>query len=149
MKRSKTNVFVSFCLHILGFLLCILPPAICTLNYFPIWREVGYESCIAGGVALLLALCAIPLYKLIADRLKSFSSYLMWLVLFLLFLLRLRNFLRGCLRLLRLAATSLVDPALLLPRCRCTGREMCNPSFPAECLVAEKIWWITTGAWLQ
>ena len=85
MKRSKTNVFVSFCLHILGFLLCILPPAICTLNYFPIWREVGYESCIAGGVALLLALCAIPLYKLIAERLKSFSSYLMWLVLFLLF----------------------------------------------------------------
>ena len=56
-----------------------------TLNYFPIWREVGYESCIAGGVALLLALCAIPLYKLIAERLKSFSSYLMWLVLFLLF----------------------------------------------------------------
>ena len=85
MKRSKTNVFVSFGLHILGFLLCILPPAICTLNYFPIWREVGYESCIAGGVALLLALCAIPLYKLISDRLKSFSSYLMWLVLFLLF----------------------------------------------------------------
>ena len=85
MKRSKTNVFVSFGLHILGFLLCILPPAICTLNYFPIWREVGYESCIAGGVALLLALCAIPLYKLIADRLKSFSSYLMWLLLFLLF----------------------------------------------------------------
>ena len=85
MKRSKTNVFVSFGLHILGFLLCILPPAICTLNYFPIWREVGYESCIAGGVALLLALCAIPLYKLVAERLKSFSSYLMWLVLFLLF----------------------------------------------------------------
>lgn len=85
MKRSKTNVFVSFGLHILGFLLCILPPAICTLNYFPIWREVGYESCIAGGVALLLALCAIPLYKLISERLKSFSSYLMWLVLFLLF----------------------------------------------------------------
>ena len=85
MKRSKTNVFVSFGLHILGFLLCILPPAICTLNYFPIWREVGYECCIAGGVALLLALCAIPLYKLIAERLKSFSSYLMWLVLFLLF----------------------------------------------------------------
>jgi hypothetical protein len=85
MKRSKTNVFVSFCLHILGFLLCILPPAICTLNYFPVWREVGYESCIAGGVALLLALCAIPLYKLIAEKLKNPSSYLMWLVLFLLF----------------------------------------------------------------
>lgn len=85
MKRSKTSIFVSFCLHILGFILCILPPAVCVINYFPLWREVGYESCIAGGVALLLALCALPLYKLIAERLKSPSAYLVWLVLFLLF----------------------------------------------------------------
>jgi hypothetical protein len=85
MKQPKTSTFVSFCLHIAGFLLCILPPAICTLNYFPLWREVGYESCIAGGGALILALCAIPIYKLIMERLKSFSSYIMWLVLFLLF----------------------------------------------------------------
>jgi hypothetical protein len=85
MKSQKTNVFVSFGLHILGFLLCIVPPAVCTLNYFPLWREAGYASCIAGGTALLLALCVVPIYKLIRRGLLSFSSYMMWLLLFLLF----------------------------------------------------------------
>lgn len=84
-KRSKTNIFVSLGLHIIGFMLCIFPPAICTLAYFPIWKAVGYESCIAGGAALLLAICAIPLYKLLRKWLSSYSSYLIWLILFLLF----------------------------------------------------------------
>ena len=81
----KTSVFVSLGLHILGFSLCVLPPAICTLSYFPLWKEVGYESCIAGGVALLLILCALPIYKLIKRVLTSYSSYFVWLMLFLLF----------------------------------------------------------------
>ena len=85
MKTRKTNVFVNLGLHILGFSLCILPPAICTLSYFPLWKSVGYESCIAGGTALVLALTIIPIYKLIRQRLTSFSSYIMWLFLFLLF----------------------------------------------------------------
>ena len=84
-RARKTNVFVTFGLHILGFMLCILPPAVFTLMYFPLWKSVGYEYCIAGGVALLLALCMIPLYKFIRQRLESYSSYLLWLVLFLLF----------------------------------------------------------------
>lgn len=84
-ERQKSNTFVIFGLHIIGFLLCIAPPAICTLMYFPLWKSGGYEQCIAGGSALLLALCMIPLYKLIKQRLKSFGSYIMWLVLFLLF----------------------------------------------------------------
>ena len=85
MKQRKTNLFAYFCLHIIGFLLCIVPPAICTLSYFPTWKEVGYQNCIAGGVALLLVLSVIPLYKLLRRFLMSFSSYLMWLVLFLIF----------------------------------------------------------------
>ena len=85
MKSQKTSNFVNLGLHILGFLLCIVPPAVCTLNYFPLWREVGYESCIAGGTALILALCIIPIYKLIRKGLDSFSSYMVWLLLFLLF----------------------------------------------------------------
>ena len=84
-NSSKNSVFVSLGLHIAGFLLCIVPPAVCTLAYFPLWKEVGYENCIAGGVALLLALCAIPIFKLIKRWLESYSSYILWLMLFLIF----------------------------------------------------------------
>ena len=86
MSRAKeTNVFINFGLHIIGFSFCVLPPAVCTLMYFPLWKTVGYEYCIAGGVALLLVLCMIPLYKLVREKLSSYSSYLIWLLLFLLF----------------------------------------------------------------
>ena len=86
IKSSRSSIFVNLGLHIAGFSLCILPPAVCTLMYFPVWKEAGYESCIAGGTALLLALCVIPLYKLIKRFFASYSSYMIWLILFLLFL---------------------------------------------------------------
>lgn len=85
MKHKKPNVFVSLALHFVGFLFCILPPAICTISYFPLWKDVGYKNCIAGGAALVLALSAIPIYKLIKRWLQSFSAYIMWLILFLAF----------------------------------------------------------------
>jgi chromate transport protein ChrA len=87
MKSApKTNTFVYLALHIAGFSLCILPPAICTLRYFPLWEASGFESCIAGGTALLMVLCAIPIWKLLKKALASYSSYLIWLLLFLIFL---------------------------------------------------------------
>ena len=85
-SKPRSNIFVSCALHIAGFALCILPPAVCTLSYFPLWKASGFESCIAGGTALLLVLCAIPLWKLFKKGLESYSSYLIWLILFLLFL---------------------------------------------------------------
>lgn len=84
-QARKTNPFVIFGLHITGILLCIAPPTICTLMYFPLWQTVGYEHCIAGGTALLLALSILPLFKLAKRRLSGVSSYIMWLLLFLLF----------------------------------------------------------------
>ena len=53
--------------------------------YFPLWKTIGYEYCIAGGAALILVLCMIPLYKFLRKKFESYSSYLIWLVLFLLF----------------------------------------------------------------
>ncbi len=86
MKRErKTSIFVSLGLHILGFMLCILPPTACTLMYFPLWKTVGYEHCIAGGVALMMVICFMPLYKFIRSKIKSYSSFLLWLLMFLLF----------------------------------------------------------------
>jgi hypothetical protein len=82
--KSKSPRFVNFILHILGFSLCILPPAVCVISYFPIWQNDGGRV-IAGGVALLLTLCAFPIFKMFGRLLRSYASYLIWLILFLLF----------------------------------------------------------------
>lgn len=57
-----------------------------TLSYFPLWTEGGGEYSVAGGCALLLVLCAIPLFKFIKRALFSFASYFLWLFLFLIFM---------------------------------------------------------------
>ena len=86
-EMAKPFDFVSFCLHILGFSLCILPPAICTLLYFPMWNEGGAGRSLAGGCALLLALSVYPLIKYFRRILTSVASYVIWLVIFIIFLL--------------------------------------------------------------
>ena len=82
---TKKRSFVNLCLLIVGFILCVAPPTVCALSYFPLWKASGYTSCIAGGAAILLTVCFIPLYKLISHAVKSYSSYIMWLILFLIF----------------------------------------------------------------
>ena len=82
---AKKYSFVNLALLIVGFSLCVVPPSVCALSYFPIWKASGYASCVAGGAAIILALSCIPIYKLISRALRSYSSYVMWLVLFLLF----------------------------------------------------------------
>ena len=86
MKQSKGRIFASFCLHLIGFALCILPPLFCVMKYFPLWKSVGIESCIAGGAAILIVLCIIPIIKLILKFFSEYTSFIMWLMLFLLFL---------------------------------------------------------------
>ncbi len=85
MESANKGKFVNIILHIIGFLLCIVPAAVCTMLYFPIWREAGIGSCIAGGGALILVICAIPIYKLLRRMLSGASAYMMWLIAFLLF----------------------------------------------------------------
>lgn len=85
MKPKNSSAFVSFCLHIVALCFCILPPALCTLFYFPLWRGSSAKT-IAGGTLLLLLLSAMPLFKLIRHKLKSVAGYVGWLVLFILFL---------------------------------------------------------------
>lgn len=82
---NKNRIIVNSCLHIIGLIFCVVPPAVCTLCYFPLWKEAGGEAVIAGGCALLLVLSAIPLMRVIRSRLKSPASYTLWLLAFLLF----------------------------------------------------------------
>lgn len=85
MAKANKGNFVNIILHITGFLLCILPATICTMCYFPVWREVGAASCIAGGGVLILVIFALPLFKLLRRVLASPSAYMMWLVAFIVF----------------------------------------------------------------
>ena len=88
MKETKNkNVFVKLLLHMAGVLLCVVPPAVCTLSYFPLWKSAGYVSCISGGVAFLLVLCAIPIFKALRRAFANAASYVMWLLLFIAFFL--------------------------------------------------------------
>ena len=73
-------------LHIAGLLLCVIPPTLCTLLYFPVWRQSSAKT-LAGGTLLILMLSAYPIVKLIRRYLRSPSAYLMWLFIFIGFLL--------------------------------------------------------------
>lgn len=83
MKMNKNKNFVNNILHMSGYLICILPPAICTICYFPLWKESA--KALSGGVLLLLILAALPLYKMLKERIKSPSAYTVWLILFVIF----------------------------------------------------------------
>ena len=81
----KNPSFVNLILHIVGFSLCILPPLLATLNYFPLWIERGGECVLAGGTVLLAVLSILPLWKYVRRVFRSPASYTVWLVLFVIF----------------------------------------------------------------
>lgn len=83
MKLRNNPDFVNHILYFCGLLLCVIPPAACTLSYFPLWIESSGDRVICGGVALLIVLAALPFYKYIKKKLESAASYVMWLLIFL------------------------------------------------------------------
>lgn len=83
MSKKKTSKFAKFALQILGFFLCIAPPLVYTVSYFPIWKES--TQALSGGALLLILISAIPIYKQIKKKLASPASYVIWLVLFVIF----------------------------------------------------------------
>ena len=82
-KKSDKRVFAKLALQFLGIFLCTVPPIICTLSYFPLWVDADRSLC--GAVLILLLIAALPLYKLLKEKLKSPASYTVWLLLFILF----------------------------------------------------------------
>ncbi len=74
MKTKKQLTY-----KIIGILFCTLPAAITALTYFPLWFSDAHTSVSVLSVAVL-ALCAIPARRVIANALKSPSAWQFWLV---------------------------------------------------------------------
>ena len=66
--------------RILGVTLCVLPPAIATLEHFPLWLSDGRQALSALSLILLL-LSAYPLFRILKHRLRSPSLWMLWLIL--------------------------------------------------------------------
>ena len=73
-------------LRITGLILCVLPPAIAALEYFPLWLGEG-DKALSALALLLLLVAAIPLWRFVKSLLASPSIWAVWLVLFLFFTL--------------------------------------------------------------
>ena len=87
MKSQNNSGFAKFGLHILALSLCVLPPALATLFYFPIWKMRGGVALLSGGVILLIALSALPIMKFLAQKIRSAASWVRWSFIFLAFFL--------------------------------------------------------------
>ena len=77
---------ISLLLRLVSIVLCVVPVTVSILCYFPVWRAEGGEVLLSGVTMLLLALASLPLYKLLAHRLRSPAAYTVWLIAFLIFL---------------------------------------------------------------
>ena len=69
-------------LRILGLTLSVLPPAIATLEFFPLWLSEGSTTLSALSLVLLL-LAAIPIFRLLKKHLHSPAPWMLWLILWL------------------------------------------------------------------
>ena len=77
VKRALLRAF--------SLLFSVLPPAICTLLYFPVFRARGGEAMLSGFAALLLILSAVPLFRAMKRYFTSPAAWMIWLFAFLLF----------------------------------------------------------------
>ena len=68
--------------RILGLFLCVLPPTLATLEHCPLWLGRG-ESALSLLALCLLALAAIPLFRIFRAHLRSPSAWLVWFLLWL------------------------------------------------------------------
>lgn len=76
-NKNKGRILRAF-----GFLFCIVPPAIVTLEYFPLFKAQPEKGvCVLSAVFLLVA--AIPFWKYIKRALRSPSAWMIWLAIYL------------------------------------------------------------------
>lgn len=67
-------------LTVIGAMLCIAPPAVATLMYFPLWVDKSATTTVSGLSMILILISIVPLFKLIKDHLKTPSAPILWAI---------------------------------------------------------------------
>lgn len=72
-------------LAISALIISTVPAAVCTLSYFPLWKERGDGALLSGLAILLLFISFVPLYRTLRRIFRSPAAHTVWFVLFILF----------------------------------------------------------------
>ena len=84
---KQNNAIKRSVLRVIALTVCILPPAIATISYFPVWVVREDTSVLSGMALLVLTIVLIPLMKYIKEKMESPSAPVIWMISFLLFFL--------------------------------------------------------------
>ena len=60
----------AFALRVFGLIVCVAPPVIATLEYFPLWFSQT-DTAVSVLSAMMIALCCIPFFKQIRAYFKG------------------------------------------------------------------------------
>ena len=84
---KQNNAIKRSVLRVIALTVCIFPPAIATISYFPVWVVREDTSVLSGMALLVLTIVLIPLMKYIKGKMESPSAPVIWMISFLLFFL--------------------------------------------------------------
>ena len=84
---KQNNAIKRSVLRVIALTVCILPPAIATIAYFPVWVVREDTSVLSGMALLVLTIVLIPLMKYIKEKMESPSAPVIWMISILLFFL--------------------------------------------------------------
>ena len=73
-------------LCLIALLIDVGAPLAVTIKYFPVWVEKSADATISGMVVFLGLLSAISLLRVVKEKLRSPSAWMVWLLMFLMFI---------------------------------------------------------------
>ena len=84
---TQNNPTRRLCFNALGLFFSVIPVAVATFSYFPLWLRREDASILSGLTLVLLILTLIPLFKYVKEAIRSASVPFMWFILFVIFFL--------------------------------------------------------------
>lgn len=66
-------------------LLDVGAPLAATVTFFPAWVEQSATATVSGMFVILALISAVPLFRIVKEKLKSPSVWMIWLLLFIAF----------------------------------------------------------------